>query len=249
MLRHVVGPNGVPLMSPRGSPLLTLEGDGPVAELQVIGTGFFLGDKGALVTNRHVALPWEDDAAALAMLGATLEPVVTKFIAYMPGQAEPVAVTVLIASEAADLAILRTADEATAPVAGLRLAEGPPAAGDEVVVMGYPTGLRSLLAQSGTAFIEELQKAKDTDFWSIAARLAARGLIVPLASRGIVGHATEEAVVYDAETTHGGSGGPVLDMSGAVVAVNSAILPEFGGSNLGVPAAKMRALLEEAGLQ
>ena len=56
-------------------------------------------------------------------------------------------------------------------------------------------------------------------------------------------------MVYDAETTHGGSGGPVLDMSGAVVAVNSAILPEYGGSNLGVPATKMRALLEEAGLQ
>ncbi len=38
-------------------------------------------------------------------------------------------------------------------------------------------------------------------------------------------------------------------MNGNVVAVNAAILPEYGGSNLGVPAAKLRALLDEAGLR
>jgi S1-C subfamily serine protease len=53
--------------------------------------------------------------------------------------------------------------------------------------------------------------------------------------------------VYDAETTHGGSGGPVLDINGSVVAVNAAILPEYGGSNLGVPVARLRALLADAG--
>ena len=76
-----------------------------------------------------------------------------------------------------------------------------------------------------------------------------KGHIAPLASRGIVGQATAATIVYDAETTHGGSGGPVLDANGSVVAVNTAILPEFGGSNLGVPAAKVRALLEQAGLR
>ncbi|HUS98525.1 MAG TPA: hypothetical protein VMX97_17505, partial [Hyphomicrobiaceae bacterium] len=56
---------------------------------------------------------------------------------------------------------------------------------------------------------------------------------------------SEETVVYDAETTHGGSGGPVLDMNGSVVAINSAILPEYGGSNLGVPVSKLRQLMAE----
>ncbi|MDF1718165.1 MAG: hypothetical protein P1U75_16035, partial [Antarcticimicrobium sp.] len=55
--------------------------------------------------------------------------------------------------------------------------------------------------------------------------------------------ATEAAVVYDAETTHGGSGGPVLTLEGAVIAFNTAIMPEFGGSNLGVPARHIRALI------
>jgi S1-C subfamily serine protease len=106
-----------------------------------------------------------------------------------------------------------------------------------------------MLAQSGEDFIEELQKTEDTGFWSVAARLAEKGLIAPLASRGIVSKATAVTIVYDAETTHGGSGGPVLDIYGSVVAVNAATLPEFGGSNLGVPVAKVRALLEDAGLR
>lgn len=114
--------------------------------------------------------------------------------------------------------------------------------------MGYPTGLRSMLAQSGEAFVEELQKTKNTEFWSVAARLSEVGKIAPLASKGIVGQVSSATVVYDAETTQGGSGGPVIDINGAVIAVNAAILPEYGGSNLGVPVAKIRALLEKAGL-
>ena len=34
-----------------------------------------------------------------------------------------------------------------------------------------------------------------------------------------------------------------------MVAVNAAVLPEYGGSNIGIPAAKLRTLLEEAGLR
>ena len=48
------------------------------------------------------------------------------------------------------------------------------------------------------------------------------------------------------ETMSGGSGGPVVGLDGQVVAVNSAILPEFGGSNLGVPAEHARKLLAAA---
>ena len=248
MLRHVVDDDDSPLISPRGQPLLSLEGDGPVAEREFTGTGFAIGDGGVLVTNRHVALPWENDATVDALAGQGLEPVMIKFIVYLTGKPAASQVELLQASEDADLALLRRKDEAE-PMPGLRLADAPPAPGDEVIVMGYPTGLRSMLAQSGDAFIEELQKTKDTGFWSVAARLAEEGHIAPLASRGIVGQVSRATIVYDAETTHGGSGGPVLNINGSVVAVNSAMLPEYGGSNLGVPVARVRELLTDAGLR
>ena len=48
-----------------------------------------------------------------------------------------------------------------------------------------------------------------------------------------------------ATTTHSGSGGPVvIGLDGRVVAVNSAIIPEFTGSNLGVPASEAMRLFD-----
>jgi S1-C subfamily serine protease len=249
MLRQVVDDAGQPIVSPLGQPLLSLDGDGPVAERQFTGSGFAVGDGGTLITNRHVALPWEADTADVQALAAQgLEAVMIRFIAYPPASPKAGRVKLVRASKSADLAILHATDMPT-PLPGLRLADRAPRPGDEVLVMGYPTGLRSMLAQSGDAFIAELQKSKDIDFWSVARRLAEGRHIAPLASRGIVGQVTPATVVYDAETTRGGSGGPVLDVDGAVIAVNTAVLPEFGGSNLGVPVAQVRALLAEAGLR
>ena len=76
--------------------------------------------------------------------------------------------------------------------------------------------------------------------------LSDAGFIRPLATRGIVGQVTPSTIAYDAETTRGGSGGPVLSLDGEVVAVTFAILAEFGGSNLGVPVEEVRRLLAEA---
>jgi len=249
MLRHIVNPDGKPLILPTGQPLLSLEGDGPVAERQFTGTGFAIGTEGAIITNRHVAMPWEDDANLKIMAGRGLEPVMIKSILYEPDQKTSVAIELVKASDDADLAILRRKNAAAEPIQGLSLADGSPAPGDEVILMGYPTGLKAMVAQSGKEFVEELQKSEETEFWNVAVRLAEKGYIAPLSSRGIVGKITPATIVYDAETTHGGSGGPVLDINGLVVAVNVAILPEYGGSNLGVPVAKVRALLEETNLR
>jgi len=246
MLRHVLSAEGIPMQTPRGQPLLSLDGDGPVAEVQFTGTGFVLAEGKLMVTNRHVAVPWESKTDAERLAAAGMEPVMVRLIAYFPGRVEPVAVSLLHASETADLAVLSMA-AVPEDLAGLALADATPRAGDEVIVMGYPTGLKTMLAQSGTAFLKDLQAEKDLEFWSVARRLAEAGMIVPLASRGIVGQVAGEAVVYDAETTHGGSGGPALDTEGRVIAVNTAILPEFGGSNLGVPVAKLRAVLDAIG--
>ena len=252
MLRHVLGPDGRPAMAPSGRPRLALGGDGPVAEVQVNGTGFVLAGAGAIVTNRHVARPWET-APGVQGGDEQMEPVMTRFLGYMPDRTRPVALELWRASDEADLALLRPAEAAggtaegdTPLPPGLTLAPAPAAPGETVLVMGYPTGLMSMLAQAGEGFRQELRASGRTGFWQIAEALAEAGRIAPLASRGIIGQAGDSAVTYDAETTHGGSGGPVLDSAGRVLAVNTAIMPEFGGSNLGVPAARVAQLLAEA---
>jgi hypothetical protein len=112
------------------------------------------------------------------------------------------------------------------------------------VVLGYPTGIRAIIARSQREILPVLEARGEVDFWEVAQILAEGGHIAPLATRGIVGHITAASVVYDANTTHGGSGGPVISLDGSVVAINSAILNDFTGSNLGVPAAEALRLLQ-----
>ena len=54
MLRRAVDGNGKPITAPSGQPLVSFDGQGPIAEIEFTGTGFVL-DGGILVTNRHVA--------------------------------------------------------------------------------------------------------------------------------------------------------------------------------------------------
>jgi S1-C subfamily serine protease len=242
LLRHVLNEEGMPLQTPLGRPLVDVNGNGEPLEFQFTGTGFLLADGGLLVTNRHVALPWAADDRLRGFQESGLEPEMLKLVAYFPGLEQPIDAVFLSASETADLAIL-SVTAATTAGRGLTLSEGTLEVGDEVIVMGFPTGLRALLAQAGRAFISELQDAGDTDFWTIAARLSEQNKIAPLASRGIIAQITPMAVIYDAETTIGGSGGPALDRNGHVVAINTAILPEFGGANIGVPVGELHRLL------
>ncbi len=246
MLRYQTDADGRPLFSLRGQPLLTLEGEGEIARREFTGTAFLVNNEGALLTNRHVALPWEDDTSLEELMAQGMEPVIDRFLGYVPGVESAFPVELLKASEEADLAIL-TCNEVVDELPYLKLSSRLPQPGDEVIVMGYPTGLRAMLAQTGDSFLAELQQDESLDFWDVAARLSKAGFIRPLASRGIVGQLSQATVVYDADTTHGGSGGPVLDIDGEAIAINTAIIPEYGGSNFGLPVAHARSLLAEAG--
>lgn len=247
VLRQVMDENGEPILSPFGQPRLTLDGDGPVAEKQFTGTGFAAVKTDIIVTNRHVALPWENDNSLELLVAQNMEPMMVKFIAFPPNGDTPISISLVGASDVTDLAVLHH-EPLEKPVKILPLADTSPEVGSEIILMGYPAGLRAMVAQSGQAFMSELKNQEDLEFWSIAQRLAQQSAIEPLASRGIVGKVTHASVVYDAETTHGGSGGPVLNVGGKVVAVNSAIIPEFGGSNIGVPALAVRILMEKLDL-
>ena len=248
MLRHQTDEEGNSLFTLRGQPLLTLEGEGEVAERPFTGTGFLVSASGALLTNRHVALPWEDDTSVEALIAEGMEPVWIRFLGYLPGVEAAFPVELLKASDEADLAVL-LCNEVVNGLPHIRLGEEAPEPGDEVIVMGYPTGMRSMLAQTGDDFLAELQQDQDLDFWEVAQRLSQAQYIKPLASRGIIGQRSESTLVYDADTTHGGSGGPVLDINGDAIAINTAIIPEYGGSNFGVPVGYARRLLLAAGVE
>ena len=247
MLRYQTDAEGNTLFTLRGQPLLTLEGEGEIAERPFTGTGFVVSKTGALLTNRHVALPWEDDTSDEAFIAEGMEPVLVKFVGYLPGIETAFPVELVKASEEADLAVL-SCSEVLDGLPHLKLSVRPPAPGDEVIVMGYPTGMRSMLAQTGDDFLADLQADESLDFWEVARRLSKAQFIRPLSSRGIVGQQSATTVVYDADTTHGGSGGPVLDIDGNAIAINTAIIPEYGGSNFGVPVEFARRLLADAGV-
>lgn len=243
-LRLLLGPDGSPRQGPGGFPLTTLEGDGPLFEAQFTGSAWLASSDGLLITNRHVAIPWSANADVRPLLERGLRPVL-RLIAYTPDATEPVQLEFVAASRQFDLAVVRAPD-LEGRLDPLPLSESNPAPGQAILVLGYPAGIDALLARSGAMFVDSLMQRRP-DFWTVVQDLAKAGFIRPLASRGIVGQVTPSTVAYDAETTRGGSGGPVLSLDGEVVAVTFAVMAEFGGSNLGVPVDEIRSLIETAG--
>ena len=222
---------------------LILHDEGPLVETPFMGSAFVATSDGLLVTNRHVVRPWELDSTAEAMALQGMEPVILKFLGYLADSQEALEVEAVTVSEEVDLAVLRFT-QLDRDLTPLPLDSGPPQVGDEVLLLGYPAGVRGLLARADDLFVKRLLDTEAADGWTITQRLAERGGITPLATRGIVGHVSDISVVYDAETTSGGSGAPVLNHRGLVVAVNNAIVPEFGGSNIGIPIEQARLLLD-----
>jgi len=245
MLRATLGPDGNPLRDTDGQMLPTFGGEGPILERQYTGTAFLIAADGQMLSNRHVAEPWLYDQAAREAVDRGFRPIVVKMIGFLPYATEPLNVVLEKPHDSADMALLRFA-EADSAFAALELSNEPPSLGQAIMVVGYPAGIRALLARTDPTVVDSLlQAGVDSDFWEVARTLAEMGLVAPLVTRGIVGQITPTAIVYDAETTHGGSGGPVVTLDGRVIAVNTAIVSDFGGSNLGVPIAAAQELLSE----
>lgn len=243
MLRAVVGLDGKRILDSRGHMMLTIRGKGPLIERQYTGTAFMASSDGLLITNHHVAEPWLFDEGAKVAIANGYSPVMIRMIGYLPNSEEPFDVSMVEASSSADLAVLRRSG-VSQKVPVLELSEKEPELGQSVLLLGYPTGIRALLARSNPAFVDSLLRSSpEPDFWQIVQNLAGNGHVAPLVTRGIIGQITPSAIVYDAETTHGGSGGPVIGLDGRVLAINSRIISDFGGSNMGVPAKAARDLI------
>ena len=249
MLRFLgLDADGGPLRDGLGEPIVGLGGAGPPVEIFFTGTAFLARADGTLLSNRHLAVPWRYDPAAQRTIEHGLEPAMRRLIAYLPGVERSFPVRTLQISETADLALL-LAPQLAGRAPPLAIRREPATTGEEVIVLGYPAGIRAMLARTDARFVGRLMEEGKLGFWQLAEQLARSGQIGPLASRGIVAQVSPAAVVYDAETTQGGSGGPVLGLGGDVVAVTSAVVTEFGGSNLGVPAAQASSLLAGEAMQ
>jgi S1-C subfamily serine protease len=119
--------------------------------------------------------------------------------------------------------------------------------GQPVVVVGYPAGLEAILAKADSAVVREILAASGNDSDKVTEDLARRGLIRPSTTQGHIGDITETDIVFDAPTTQGGSGGPVLNRNGIVIGVEYAVLSKFGGNSFAIPMSHVLDLLRARG--
>ena len=230
-----IGSDGTPLKDSDGNVVYTTEGRAPEVHADFFGTGFIAGD-GKILTNHHVAQPWWQNEELGGATKQGLEPAIGEMTAYFPGAPGGISVNISQISSDADLALLH-GDLSELQRPSLKLDARPEAAvsGEALISVGYATGLDAILARAGDQTVEEVIKASGGEPKLILQELAKRQLIRPLVTQGHVGDILPDKIVYDAQTTSGGSGGPLLDDSGGVIGVTFAIVRGFGGSNFGVP--------------
>lgn len=224
---------------------ITPRGDRHVRPLRtrVSATGFVVGD-GLIATNRHVVEPWWEDADDQAAIAAGAAPRLEKLLAFFPDLADPIELTDPQLSPVVDLAVVRFQTPRDRVFRPVSLAPASATPGDPVVVVGYPLGVTVMLAKSPRKIYQRL--AFSTDTIDVARELAARKLIRPSATYGHLGDVVDERLIYDAPTAQGGSGGPVFNSNGEVIAVNTAYIDGFAGGTLGISVDLLRPLIHRA---
>jgi serine protease Do len=247
-LRYVLDDAGQPRRSPDGQYFLDALGTGDIHSVDFVGTGFLVDRHGLLLTNRHVAEPWWKDSTLSGALAQGAKPRAVSFRAFFPREPMAFELTVVRVSESVDLALVRVDLKGRkVPVLPLDRSGRTAVAGSPVVVLGYPTGLEAILAKADSAAVNDIVEGSGMSVLRMADGLAAQRLIRPSATQGHIGDVTKTDIVFDAQTTHGGSGGPVLDRNGQVVAIEYAVLTGFGGSSFGVPVRYALELLSGKG--
>jgi S1-C subfamily serine protease len=237
--------SGEPTVDEHKNPLLSLTGNGPEVRLDVFGTGFLASNNGQILTNHHVAEPWWQNDELKEMLDQGLEPVIAEMTAYFPGVSHGVALKAEKISSAADVAVVK-GNVSELGIKQIALADGRRSAvsGGPVVLLGYPTALGAILARAGEETLQSIATASKGDPKQVMEELARRNLIRPITTQGHIGDVLPDKIVYDAQTTSGGSGGPLFNNEGKVIGINFAMVREFGGSNFAIPVSYGKSLLK-----
>jgi S1-C subfamily serine protease len=240
-----VSSSGEPATDEHSNPLVSLTGNGPEVHLNVFGTGFLVTDTGLILTNHHVAEPWWQNDEMKEMLNQGVEPVIAEMTAYFPGVKNGVAINTEKISSLADVAVVK-GNVSGLGIKQIALADGRRSAvsGGPVVLLGYPTALDAILARAGAETLQSIATASKGDPKQVMEELARRNLIRPTTTQGHIGDVLPDKIVYDAQTTSGGSGGPLFNNEGKVIGINFAMVREFGGSNFAIPVAYGESLLK-----
>jgi S1-C subfamily serine protease/DNA-binding response OmpR family regulator len=234
-----------PLVDEKGMVQLGVSGPGPHLQIDVFGTGFVVKRDGKIITNHHVVEPWWKDQDMKQLLDNGATGYVLSYEVYFPGKAEGLRAKLDRISSKADLATLQLESPLPPSSAVLELDDrnASTVTGEPVVLIGYPTGIEGILARAGTEVTQKIAGGTE-DVNGIMSQLASQRLIRPTTTQGHIGDVLEDKIVYDAATTSGGSGGPLFNRNGKVIGINFAVLRDFGGSNLAVPAKYAKDLLK-----
>ena len=238
---------GEPMQDSEGNPILTFEGRGPEVKVDVFGTGFPVGTGGRIITNRHVAEPWwnNDELSQLTSQGFQAE--ISSIHAYFPGDPRAFNGEIQEISKDTDLATMRIdLQDLKRPILSIESGKGAAVVGQPIVLMGYATGLAAILARTDEDTAQKILTQNGGDVSQILGELARRNLIHPLITQGHIGDILPDKIVFDAQTTSGGSGGPLFNKDGKVIGVTFAVLKGFEGSNFGIPIRLSEPLLTPA---
>lgn len=239
---------GEPATDLSDNPLVSLTGSGPEVHLDVFGTGFLASDDGRILTNHHIVEPWWQSDEMKQMLDQDLQPEIVEMKAYFPGVSHGIPITTKRISSAADVAVVK-GDVSELGIRPIVLADNHQAAigGGPVVLLGYPTGVDAILARTSAATLQAIAASSKGDPKQVMEELAHHHLIKPVVTQGHIGDVLPDKIVYDAQTTSGGSGGPLFNDQGQVIGINFAMVRDFGGSNLAIPIRYGEALLNQCG--
>jgi S1-C subfamily serine protease len=206
-------------------PDLVFGGSGPPVLEEGTASGFLIDTTGLLVTNRHVAEPWNDDPQ-IPLLRARGKDVVGRFYsyrAYLPPGDQSFDLTVKEVSSTGDVALLQTSGgRVHAPALTLATSARLAAPGEQVVYVGYPAGARNLLFRVPELVGGEILGVAGENERTLVAELAKRHLIQPLILEGRISDTTTIDIVHTATNAAGGSGGPLIRADHSVVAVHYA---------------------------
>jgi DNA-binding response OmpR family regulator len=235
--------NGNPVVDAKGNPLVTTEGGSRPVYLHVFGSGFLIDNAGHILTNHHVLQPWWHNAEALPVPSDTFEPAIESMWAYFPGSETPLPLHVQGFSEDSDLGLASVDLPASHP-RPVTIDPQTATSGSPVVLIGYPTGIEGIIARIDETTLKQIAQTAGNNTEGLVQELGRRKLIRPLVTQGHLGVVGPDRLVYDAQTTHGGSGGPVFSTTGKVIGVNFAILSDFSGSNFAVPIAHAAKIVD-----